>query len=91
VRAICGLLDQRRPRADGASYAKQIAFVADRPGHDRRYAIDARRIGRDLGWQPAVSFVAGLARTVDWYLDNPDWVADVTSGAYRDWIARQYV
>lgn len=90
VRAICGLLDQRRPRADGASYAAQIAFVADRPGHDRRYAIDARRIGRDLGWQPAVSFAAGLARTVDWYLDNPGWVADVTSGAYRDWIARQY-
>lgn len=90
VRAICGLLDQRRPRADGASYAKQIAFVADRPGHDRRYAIDARRIGRDLGWQPAVSFAVGLARTVAWYLDNPAWVADVTSGAYRDWIARQY-
>jgi dTDP-glucose 4,6-dehydratase len=90
VRAICGLLDQRRPRADGTSYAAQIAFVADRPGHDRRYAIDARRIGRDLGWQPAVSFAAGLARTVDWYLDNPDWVAGVTSGAYRDWIARQY-
>jgi len=90
VRAICGLLDQRRPRADGAAYATQIAFVADRPGHDRRYAIDARRIGRDLGWQPAVSFTVGLARTVDWYLDNPAWVADVTSGAYRDWIARQY-
>ncbi len=90
VRAICGLLDTRRPRADGTSYAAQIAFVADRPGHDRRYAIDARRIGRDLGWQPAVSFAAGLARTVDWYLDNPDWVAGVTSGAYRDWIARQY-
>ena len=90
VRAICGLLDKRRPRADGTSYAAQIAFVADRPGHDRRYAIDARRIGRDLGWQPAVSFAAGLARTVDWYLDNPDWVAGVTSGAYRDWIARQY-
>ena len=90
VRAICGLLDQRRPRADGASYATQIAFVTDRPGHDRRYAIDARRIGRDLGWQPAVSFAVGLARTVDWYLDHPDWVADVTSGAYRDWIKRQY-
>lgn len=90
VRTICALLDARRPRADGKSYAGQISFVADRPGHDRRYAIDAGRIGRDLGWQPAVSFADGIARTVDWYLDNSAWVADVTSGAYRDWIARQY-
>ena len=64
--------------------------VADRPGHDRRYAIDARRIATELGWRPAVGFAEGLATTVDWYLANPDWVADVTSGAYRDWIARQY-
>ncbi len=90
VHTICTLLDERRPRADGVSYATQITFVADRPGHDRRYAIDASRIGRDLGWRPAVPFAEGLGRTVDWYLGNPGWVADVTSGAYRDWIARHY-
>lgn len=90
VQAICALLDARRPRADGRSYAEQITYVNDRPGHDRRYAIDATKISRELGWRPAVAFADGLARTVDWYLDNPDWVADVTSGAYRDWIARQY-
>jgi len=90
VQAICALLDQRRPRADGRPYAEQIAYVTDRPGHDRRYAIDATKIGRELGWTPAVSFGDGIARTVDWYLGNPAWVANVTSGAYRDWIARQY-
>jgi dTDP-glucose 4,6-dehydratase len=90
VETICRLLDERRPRPDGQSYARQIAFVADRPGHDRRYAIDAGRIRNDLGWKPAMAFTGGLARTVDWYLDNPAWVADVTSGAYREWIARQY-
>jgi len=90
VHSICALLDTRRPRADGKSYAEQITFVADRPGHDRRYAIDATKIGRELGWRPAMSFTDGIARTVDWYLANPTWVADVTSGAYRDWIARQY-
>ncbi|MBK8083556.1 MAG: dTDP-glucose 4,6-dehydratase [Devosia sp.] len=90
VQLICGLLDVRRPRGDGKSYAEQVVYVADRPGHDRRYAIDARRIATELGWRPAVSFAEGLATTVDWYLANPDWVADVTSGAYRDWIARQY-
>ncbi len=90
VRIICALLDAKRPRADGESYAGQITFVADRPGHDRRYAIDATRIGQELGWRPAVTFVDGIAKTVDWYLDNPAWVDDVTSGAYREWIARQY-
>ncbi len=90
VRTICALLDARRPRGDGRSYAEQITFVADRPGHDRRYAIDARRIAAELGWRPAMPFAEGLAATVDWYLANPGWVADVTSGAYRDWIARQY-
>lgn len=90
VRTICALLDTRRPRADGLPYAEQITYVTDRPGHDRRYAIDASRIGRELGWQPSVTFTDGIAQTVDWYLDNPAWVADVTSGAYREWIARQY-
>ncbi len=90
VHAICALLDTRRPRGDGKSYTEQITYVADRPGHDWRYAIDATRIGRELGWQPFVTFAQGIAQTVDWYLDHPAWVADVTSGAYRDWIARQY-
>lgn len=90
VQTICALLDERRPRQDGKSYAEQITYVADRPGHDRRYAIDATKIGRELGWRPAVAFADGIARTVDWYLDNRAWVEDVTSGAYRDWIARQY-
>lgn len=90
VRTICGLLDIRRPRADGQSYTTQLTFVADRPGHDRRYAIDPTKIGHALGWRPAVPFSEGIARTVDWYLANAAWVADVTSGAYRDWIARQY-
>jgi dTDP-glucose 4,6-dehydratase len=90
VRTICALLDARRPRADGRSYAEQLSFVADRPGHDRRYAIDATKIERELGWRPAVPFGEGIARTVEWYLDNSAWVVDVTSGAYRDWIARQY-
>jgi len=90
VRTLCGLLDARRPRADGASYADQITFVKDRPGHDRRYAIDARKIERELGWKPRETFETGLARTVDWYLGNAAWVADVKSGAYRHWIEQQY-
>jgi dTDP-glucose 4,6-dehydratase len=90
VRLICALLDARRPRADGRPYAEQIAHVRDRPGHDRRYAIDARRIRAELGWIPSESFETGMARTVEWYLAHEAWVAEVTSGAYRDWIARQY-
>ena len=90
VRTICALLDTRTPRTDGKSYSEQIAFVTDRPGHDRRYAIDATKISNELGWNPSVGFAEGIARTVDWYLGNANWVADVTSGAYRDWIARQY-
>ncbi|WP_423068658.1 dTDP-glucose 4,6-dehydratase [Devosia sp. CN2-171] len=90
VRTLCALLDQKRPRADGTSYATQITHVTDRPGHDRRYAIDARKIERELGWRPAETFEHGLSMTVDWYLDNEAWVTDVTSGAYREWVARQY-
>ncbi|MDB5561697.1 MAG: dTDP-glucose 4,6-dehydratase [Hyphomicrobiales bacterium] len=90
VLTVCSLLDSRRARTDGRSYDSQLAHVADRPGHDRRYAIDASKIERELGWGPAVSFAAGIAKTVDWYLDNPDWVANVTSGAYRSWIEKQY-
>ncbi|MGE0048847.1 MAG: GDP-mannose 4,6-dehydratase [Acidithiobacillus sp.] len=87
---LCDLLDRLRPRADGQSYRSQISFVTDRPGHDRRYAIDAGKIGRELGWTPQETFATGLARTVQWYLDHPDWVAHVTSGAYRQWVGKQY-
>ncbi len=89
VGTICDLLDRHRPRNTG-SYRDQIAFVADRPGHDRRYAIDASKLARELGWQPERDFSAGLEATVLWYLDNGDWVRDVTSGAYRDWVAEHY-
>lgn len=90
VRTICRILDEMAPSASGQSYAEQIAFVADRPGHDRRYAIDARRIERELGWRPRESFETGIRKTVRWYLDHPAWVEDVTSGAYRDWIRSHY-
>jgi dTDP-glucose 4,6-dehydratase len=90
VREICVTLDALRPRADGASYAAQITFVQDRPGHDRRYAIDARKITRELGWTPRESFASGIRKTIQWYLDHPDWVEGVTSGAYREWISRHY-
>jgi dTDP-glucose 4,6-dehydratase len=90
VRLLCSILDELRPRADGVSYATQIAFVTDRPGHDRRYAIDATRLERELGWRPQETFATGIRQTVAWYLDHGDWVGRVTSGAYRDWIARQY-
>jgi dTDP-glucose 4,6-dehydratase len=90
VHTLCAALDAARPRADGRSYREQITFVKDRLGHDRRYAIDARKITAELGWRPAETFASGLERTVRWYLDHQDWVADVTSGGYRDWIAKHY-
>ena len=90
VRTVCALLDELRPRADGQPYASQITHVQDRPGHDRRYAIDARKIERELGWRPAETFATGIRKTVQWYLDHPDWVAQVQSGAYRDWVQLQY-
>jgi dTDP-glucose 4,6-dehydratase len=90
VRNICSLLDTLKPRPDGKPYQDQIAFVTDRPGHDRRYAIDARKIEQELGWKPAESFETGIAKTVQWYLSNQDWVANVQSGAYRDWVQTQY-
>ncbi|MFN4236189.1 MAG: dTDP-glucose 4,6-dehydratase [Vogesella sp.] len=90
VHTICTLLDELRPRADGQSYASQITFVQDRPGHDRRYAIDARKLERELGWKPAETFDSGIRKTVQWYLDNQDWVAGVTSGSCRDWLQQQY-
>jgi len=88
VERICALLDELRPEEH--PYRRLLSFVPDRPGHDRRYAIDATRIRKKLGWRPRHDFDAGLRRTVSWYLDHPAWVADVTSGAYREWIAEQY-
>ena len=90
VRTLCAILDELAPRADGASYATQISFVTDRPGHDRRYAIDARKLEQELGWKPAETFETGIRKTVEWYLANQQWVANVSSGAYRDWVEKQY-
>ena len=89
VKAICGLLDELSTSAAGP-YARLITFVKDRPGHDRRYAIDARKIERDIGWRPAETFATGIRKTVRWYLEHQDWVANVQSGAYQEWINRQY-
>ena len=90
VNTVCALLDELRPKADGTSYSAQITYVKDRPGHDRRYAIDARKIERDLGWKPRESFETGMRKTVEWYLQNEEWVKEVASGGYRKWIATQY-
>jgi len=90
VHTVCALLDELRPKADGSSYTTQITHVTDRPGHDRRYAIDARKIERELGWKPAETFETGIRKTVQWYLQNPEWVAHVQSGSYRDWVSKQY-
>lgn len=90
VHTVCALLDELHPRADGKPYREQITFVADRPGHDRRYAIDARKIERELGWKPAETFETGIRKTVQWYLDNQGWVTNVQSGAYRQWLEKNY-
>ena len=90
VNTVCALLDELRPRSDGQSYATQITYVKDRPGHDRRYAIDARKLEKELGWKPAETFETGIRKTVAWYLENTEWVAHVQSGAYREWVSKQY-
>ncbi len=90
VTAICDIVDEMRPRAGGAPRRELITYVKDRPGHDRRYAIDARKIAGELGWKPAAEFESGLRKTVQWYLENGDWVESVRTGAYRDWIAKNY-
>jgi dTDP-glucose 4,6-dehydratase len=90
VHTVCSLLDELRPKADGKSYREQISFVTDRPGHDRRYAIDARKLERELGWKPAETFETGIRKTVQWYLDNQDWVSNVLSGNYRQWVEKNY-
>ncbi|MWL88216.1 MULTISPECIES: dTDP-glucose 4,6-dehydratase [unclassified Cupriavidus] len=89
VHTLCDLLDELSPKATG-SYRDQITFVKDRPGHDRRYAIDASKLERELGWKPADTFETGLRKTLQWYLDNQAWVQDVVSGDYRNWVAKQY-
>ena len=90
VHTICDMLDQIRPKPDGSSYRSQITTVTDRPGHDRRYAIDAGKIERELGWRPAETFDTGIRKTVAWFLDNQEWIANVQSGAYREWVEKNY-
>lgn len=90
VRTVCALLDELRPRADGQPYQQQIAYVTDRPGHDRRYAINATKLATELGWKPAETFETGIRKTVQWYLDNQTWVNNVLSGDYRQWMETNY-
>ena len=90
VHTLCDLLDELKPREDGKSYREQITFVKDRPGHDRRYAIDATKISKELGWKPEETFETGIRKTVQWYLDNQDWVDHVQSGEYKTWLTKNY-
>ena len=90
VHTLCDILDRLAPKSDQSSYRTQITYVTDRPGHDKRYAIDARKLERELGWRPVETFESGIAKTVQWYLDHQDWVAEVQSGAYQTWIDRNY-
>ncbi|OHX35262.1 dTDP-glucose 4,6-dehydratase [Methylomonas sp. LWB] len=90
VNVLCAILDELQARADGKSYAEQITYVTDRPGHDRRYAIDAGKLERELGWKPAESFETGIRKTVEWYLANQDWVQNVMSGEYQSWLDKNY-
>lgn len=90
VHTLCAILDEFKARGDGQSYISQITFVKDRPGHDRRYAIDASKLARELDWKPMETFESGIRKTVRWYLDHQDWVANVTSGAYQQWVGKQY-
>ncbi|AMM24216.1 dTDP-glucose 4,6-dehydratase [Variovorax sp. PAMC 28711] len=90
VNTVCALLDELQPHAGGKSYREQITYVTDRPGHDRRYAIDARKLEKELGWKPAETFDTGIRKTVEWYLANGEWVRNVQSGAYREWVEKQY-
>jgi dTDP-glucose 4,6-dehydratase len=90
VDMLCDVLDELRPRACGRSYRELKTFVSDRPGHDRRYAIDATKIERELGWRPAETFASGLRKTIEWYLDHPQWIANVQNGHYREWMHKNY-
>ena len=90
VQAICDVIDEFRPRPEFGPRRGLMKFVTDRPGHDRRYAIDATKISRELGWSPSVKFEVGIRRTIQWYLENSNWVDDVRSGVYREWIKKNY-
>jgi dTDP-glucose 4,6-dehydratase len=90
VQTLCAILDELKPKLDGKSYADQTTFVKDRPGHDRRYAVDASKLERDLGWRPQETFETGLRKTVLWYLENETWVKHVVSGEYQLWVEKQY-
>ena len=90
VATLCAILDELRPASPVTPHASLVTFVKDRPGHDRRYAIDAGKIERELGWTPAETFESGIRKTVAWYLDNQDWVDHVTSGEYRHWVSENY-
>lgn len=90
VRTLCRMLDAKQPRTDGKSYADQITYVTDRPGHDQRYAIDATKLANNLGWKPQETFETGIEKTVNWYLQNQSWVNNVTSGDYRNWVQTHY-
>ena len=90
VHTVCALLHELCPKADSSSFKSQITNVQDRPGHDRRYAIDGRKVERELGLKPAETFETGIRKTAQWYVDNPEWVANVQSGTYREWVTKQY-
>jgi dTDP-glucose 4,6-dehydratase len=90
VKSLCTFLDELKPKSDGKSYLDQITFVKDRPGHDRRYAIDASKLERELSWKPKETFETGLRKTILWYLDNQNWVNHVVSGDYQNWVKKQY-
>jgi dTDP-glucose 4,6-dehydratase len=90
VKSLCIILDELRPKSDGSSYSDQIVFVKDRPGHDRRYAIDSSKLKNELGWEPQETFATGLLKTVIWYLEHQDWVDHVVTGEYKHWVKKQY-
>jgi dTDP-glucose 4,6-dehydratase len=90
VKTLCGILDELKPKADGTKYESQITYVKDRPGHDRRYAIDATKLERELKWRPEETFETGIRKTIEWYLSNQDWVNHVVSGEYKNWVQKQY-
>jgi dTDP-glucose 4,6-dehydratase len=90
VKTLCGILDELKPKLNGTKYESQITYVKDRPGHDRRYAIDATKLERELGWKPNETFETGIRKTVEWYLANETWVSHVVSGDYKNWVQKQY-
>jgi dTDP-glucose 4,6-dehydratase len=90
VKTLCAILDELKPKLDGTKYETQITYVKDRPGHDRRYAIDATKLEKELGWKPEETFETGIRKTVEWYLNNQVWVDHVVSGEYKHWVEKQY-